>query len=98
MLKAGLPTDQLGPVTQREVAAWRWIKGYFRVVGVQVKDMYAKLQTNIIIDTNETSFAFQVQVDAKAGDPATEEEWNFCSEKVGSYHHSLSYHNKVKYN
>ena len=74
------------------------IKGNFRVVGVQVKDMFAKLQTNkIIIDTNKTSFAFQVQVDAKAGDPATEEEWNFCSEKVGSYHHSSSYHIIIKF-
>ena len=91
MLKAGLPTDQLGPVTQREVAAWRWIKGNFRVVGVQVKDMCAKLQTNkIIIEPNKPSIVFQVQVDAKAGDPATEEEWNFCSEKVGRYHHSSS--------
>ena len=36
VLKAGLPTDQLGPVNQRELAAWKWFKGYYRVVGVQV--------------------------------------------------------------
>ena len=37
VVKAGLPTDQLGPVTQSEVAAWKWIKGDFRVIGVQVR-------------------------------------------------------------
>ena len=37
VLKAGLPTNQLGPVNQTEVAAWNWFKGYYRVVGVQVR-------------------------------------------------------------
>ena len=37
VLLAGLPTDQLGPVTQSEVAVWKWIKGDYRVVGVQVR-------------------------------------------------------------
>ena len=37
VLKAGLPTDQLDPVTQSEVAAWKWIKGDYRVAGVQVR-------------------------------------------------------------
>ena len=37
VVKAGLPTDQLDKVTQRELAAWKWIKGDFRVVGIQVR-------------------------------------------------------------
>ena len=37
VLKAGLPTDHLGPVHQAEVAAWNWFKGDYRVVGVQVR-------------------------------------------------------------
>ena len=42
VVKAGLPTDQLGPVSQTEVAAWNWIKGEYRVVGVQVRKIYKK--------------------------------------------------------
>ena len=37
VLKADLPTDQLGPVNQRELAAWKWFEGYYRVVAVQVR-------------------------------------------------------------
>ena len=37
VLKAGLPTHQLGPVTQAELAVWKLFKGYYRVVGVQVR-------------------------------------------------------------
>ena len=48
VLKAGLPTDHLGPVHQAEVAAWNWFKGDYRVVGVQVRKKVKYTQEQLL--------------------------------------------------
>ena len=52
VLKAGLPTDHLGPIHQAEVAAWNWFKGYYRVVGVQVRRKIKYTKEQLLTNKN----------------------------------------------